>query len=185
MVKKINEYTEKVLKSKKLTNIIVFLCVAGIALIFLSNCYGKVNNKKTDGLQENTADLYKQQIENELTAVIENIEGTGNVKVLVTLETGVEYVYENEESNGTSLTEDYSGDSQTKMQKSNSNNKNIILTDDGCGGKKPLLKTEIQPTVKGVVVVCDGGDNEEVAEKIENLVTVALNISSKNVCVSK
>ncbi len=184
MIKKINEYTEKILKSKKLTNIIIFLCVAGIALIFLSNYYGKSNNKSDDS-KENTAEAYKQQIENELTAVIQNIEGTGNVKVLVTLETGVEYVYENEESNGTSMSEDYSGDSQKKMQKSNSNNKNIILIDDGNGGKKPLLKTEIQPTVKGVVVVCDGGDNEEVAEKIENLVTVALNISSKNVCVSK
>ena len=40
-------------------------------------------------------------------------------------------------------------------------------------------------TVKGVVVVCEGGDLPQVQQRIIEAVTTALNISSKRVCVTK
>ena len=39
--------------------------------------------------------------------------------------------------------------------------------------------------VKGVVVVCQGGDNAAVSQRIVDAITTALNISSKRVCVTK
>lgn len=43
----------------------------------------------------------------------------------------------------------------------------------------------IEPTVRGVAVVCDGGDNPVTKEKIIDVVTKALNISSSRVSVTK
>ena len=52
-------------------------------------------------------------------------------------------------------------------------------------GRQGLLVTELQPTVKGVVIVCEGGDQPLVQQRVTDAVTIALNISSKRVCVTK
>lgn len=46
-----------------------------------------------------------------------------------------------------------------------------------------MLVTTQMPKVRGVAIVCDGGDNERIAEKIQNAVMSALNISSKKVYI--
>ena len=40
------------------------------------------------------------------------------------------------------------------------------------------------PEVRGVAVVCRGGDDELINEKIKNAVTAALNITSKRVYIA-
>lgn len=47
------------------------------------------------------------------------------------------------------------------------------------------IVTEIQPTVRGVVVVCDGGAQESVCRRVTEAVTTALGITSGRVCVEK
>lgn len=44
---------------------------------------------------------------------------------------------------------------------------------------------EIEPVIRGVVVVCQGGDNPIVVERVLSAVTKALNISTSKVCVTK
>ena len=46
-----------------------------------------------------------------------------------------------------------------------------------------MLVTVEMPEVRGVAIVCDGGDNEYIAEKIQNAVTAALDITSKRVYI--
>ena len=55
-------------------------------------------------------------------------------------------------------------------------------TDTGPVG---LLITRIQPTVKGVAVVCDGGGNAAVQQRVMQVVTTAFHISERRVCVVK
>ena len=47
------------------------------------------------------------------------------------------------------------------------------------------MTAELEPRVKGVVVVCEGGDRPEVVGKVVDAVTVALDISSARVSVSR
>ena len=44
--------------------------------------------------------------------------------------------------------------------------------------------TEIQPTVKGVIVVCAGAENEAVVERVQTAVQTVLHITSRRVCVT-
>lgn len=44
---------------------------------------------------------------------------------------------------------------------------------------------EIEPVIRGVVVVCQGGDNPVVVERVFSAVTKALNITTSKVCVTK
>ena len=66
----------------------------------------------------------------------------------------------------------------------------IFLTMDNSGEnvylKNSDTKTEsIEPKVRGVVVVCEGGDNPLVVAHVMDAVTKALDISSDKVCVTK
>ena len=98
----------------------------------------------------------------------------------MTLESGVEYVYAKEQRENS----DYKEEGGEKVSKSADTQENIILI-DGSNGKTGLLLTEIQPQVKGVVVVCSGGDTAAVCERATQAVVAALNISSRRVCVTK
>lgn len=44
---------------------------------------------------------------------------------------------------------------------------------------------EIEPLIRGVLVVCEGGDSPVVVERITQAVTKALDISSAKVCITK
>ena len=44
---------------------------------------------------------------------------------------------------------------------------------------------QIEPVIRGVVVVCQGGDNPVTVQRVLSAVTKALNISSAKVCVTK
>ena len=44
--------------------------------------------------------------------------------------------------------------------------------------------TEIQPTVKGVIVVCAGAYDETVAQRVQTAVQTVLHITAKRVCVT-
>lgn len=60
------------------------------------------------------------------------------------------------------------------------NSYEYIYLDDG----KTLQKIN-EPTVRGVVVACEGADSALVRENITELLTTALNIPSTKVCISK
>ena len=52
--------------------------------------------------------------------------------------------------------------------------------------KDSATKTkEIQPHIRGVLVVCEGGDDPVVVERITSAVTKALDISTAKVCIAK
>lgn len=44
---------------------------------------------------------------------------------------------------------------------------------------------EIEPLIRGVLVVCEGGDSPVVVERITEAVTKALDISAAKVCITK
>ena len=59
-----------------------------------------------------------------------------------------------------------------------------VLVTPADGGEQALLVTTEMPQVRGVAVVCEGGDDEIINEKITNAVTAALNITSKRVYIA-
>ena len=44
--------------------------------------------------------------------------------------------------------------------------------------------TEVQPTVKGVMVVCAGAEDQTVAERVQTAVQTVLHVASRRVCVT-
>lgn len=69
-------------------------------------------------------------------------------------------------------------------------NAKIFLTMDNDGENVYLNNTDtktksITPVVRGVVIVCDGGDDPVVISRVMSAVTKSLDISINKVCVTK
>lgn len=166
------------------TKLIVLAGVLGIALILISEFTPK-QVQKTDATNPvGTNEEYITRLEDKIYQLVTSIEGVGQAKVLVTLESGVEYVYASAEKKNTDVTQDYSDEEVKKLHEKGNSESSYILVDGG-NGKEALIKTQIEPTVKGVVVVCEGADNYVVEERVLNAVTTALDLSSAQVCISK
>lgn len=164
--------------------LVIAVGMIGMALILLSSLLeGKTTVPTTEEPWSN--EQYQAMLEEKLLETVSSVEGVGKAKVMVTLESGVEYVYAQAEKKNTDSTQDYEGDETTRIQQKDQTELSYILVDSGSGKREALLQTQIQPKVKGVVVVCEGAGNVVVEQRVLNVVTTSLDIPSSKVCVTK
>lgn len=166
--------------------IIIISGLIGIGLIFISNMLStKDSPKKENKEKQISVNEYVETLEENIKSLVSSISGAGKSKVLITLESSSKNVYATEQKKNSEAVEDRENESISKKRETNDFETKYIKIKDENGAEKPLAVTEIQPTIKGVVIVCDGGDNPVVQEKIINAVKTALNITSKRVYVTK
>ena len=186
MIEDKNKKIREFLLNDKFRKIIIFVGVLGIALIFISGFFKTGVTKKTKKNSQNSSTKeYVFQLESSLKEMVSSIKGAGNTKVLVTLENTEETVYATEEKKNKEATEDKTDGQLSKKRESDDCEKKYITIKDADGTERALSVTQIQPTVKGVVVVCDGGDVPDVQQRITEAIKTALNITSKRVYVTK
>lgn len=159
--------------------------VLGIVLILLAPT-GRQKEQQTEApVPQTLSDAdYTAQLEAKMYRLVTSIEGVGRTEVLVTLENGAEYVYASEEKKNTDVTQDYSGEEVKKLHEKDNSESSYILV-DGSDGKEALVRTRLEPTVRGIVVVCDGADDIAVQARVIQAVTTALDVSSAQVCIVK
>ncbi len=172
----------KWLQNGKGVKVAVALGLIGMVLILVSEWLPS-GEGKVDTSPVKTTEQYRAETEQHLKELLSHMEGVGQCRIFVTFESGVEYVYATEQKGNSDYSENKNDSSEQVSQKENTEESIILI--DGDNGKTGLLRTEIQPQVKGVVVVCEGGGNAAVAERIVSAITTALNISSRRVCVTK
>ncbi len=182
---------QRLAENEKYRKIIVVAGLAGIALILISgnlkSCDGSpsAQAQPVSSQPAATAEQYEKSLEEDLTAIIAQISGVGNVKVLVTLDKTAEYVYATEDKQSRQQTSESDGSQTGKSEDDYSDETNYLLIKNSDGSEQALRVTEIQPLVKGVVVVCDGGGDPSVQQSVTDAVTTALHITSVRVCVIK
>jgi stage III sporulation protein AG len=173
---------------KKTTAILFIIGIAGIALIFISEFIHPASDNSQQAVQTvQNSDIgtYESQTETRLENIIGEINGVGRVKVLVTAERGVENIYEQDNKTTTDKTQQSGGDGSVQTQDNNNTEQSPIIVNNDSGGQQALVKTQIQPQIIGVVVVCDGGDNADVQESVVNAVSTALGLPTNEISIMK
>lgn len=176
----------KICSHKNFSKYIVILGILGMLMIFASGFFK--NDAKTSDIKpkENISlEQRREKLEKNLENIISGIQGAGDSKVLITLETGTETVYATEERNNNEASEDKSSGEITRKKESNDCEKRFITVKDSEGTEHALAITEIEPKIKGVVIICPGGDDMLVKKRIVEATTTAFNIKSTQVCVTK
>lgn len=172
MANKITETLKGMLSgdSKKI-KIIVAVGLIGIVLIFASDMLDSGEKKRVSDDDGISYEEYTKQLEDKLTQLVSSISGVGECQVMITLENTTESVY--------------ATDVEIKNDDSSINQKDEYVIYDSENGETPVLIKEYLPKVQGVTVVCTGGDNTAVKEKIIETVTSLFNIPTNRVSVSK
>lgn len=169
--------SENIIARLKNPKVLVIIGLLGILLIFFSTLFSG-DDTEVDLQGEMTAEEYRIGLEKQLTETVKSITGSRKVSVVVTLDSGIRYTYAD------TVEETTSDKTESNSQSTGSELKSGYITvKSPQGGEEALLVTTEMPEIRGVAVVCEGGDNELLREKIENAVTAALNITSKRVYI--
>lgn len=174
-----NEITERLTKRLRSPKALIIIGFVGILLIFLSTL-GKDSQSETPdtATEEISVEQYRLSLEKDITEMVRTITGSRKVTVVVTLDSSIRYSYadiKEESSKEETLKENKTSDSELKS--------GYITVKTADGGEKALIVTTQMPEIRGVAVVCQGGDDEALKEKIKNAVTSALNITSQRVYI--
>ncbi len=174
-----NERLEKYIKLFKNPKNLMLLGAVCIALIALSSLTSKTD--KQEQKQDSTsitAEDYKTAIEEDIVKTVKEITGSKKVSVIITLKSGIKYSYaDTREESATQKQEKENLTSDSTFKDG------YITVKNADGGEEALLVTAEMPEIRGVAIVCEGGDNSYIAEKIKNAVTAALDINSRRVYI--
>ena len=139
--------------------------VIGTILGILLLVSGSILPHSTEKQDENTAVLYyTERLENRVQQLCTSVQGVTEAEVLLTLENGSEYVY-------------------AQNAKSDVGAGDYIFVTNG-EAEDPVLVKEIYPQVRGVAVVCTGGESPAVQQTIIRLLSASLGISSNRIQVA-
>lgn len=177
-IEKFKEKLKDFLTKKNRTRFIVILGICGIVLIMLSELIPNKNEEEDNVIVSNdpvTEDTYeyKKQIESELSDILGEIRGVGEIQVMVTIEGTTEYVYAEELDTDT----DKDGEKISEQYKNQ-----IVMTEEN-GKKDALVRKIIKPQISGVVIVCQGGGDVSLNERVLRAASTALNLPSSKICV--
>lgn len=164
-------------------NLLFALGLLGIALIFLADFSFKKDAEIPAAAQASSFDsqTYTQQLQKQLEETIAQVEGAGEARVMVTLESGEQTVYACAEKTGT----DYTQTGEERVSEKSTYQNDYIMVEDQNGNKRALQQTTLEPEIKGVAVVCRGGDDIMVVKRVTELVSVLLGVPTNRICVTK
>lgn len=98
---------------------------------------------------------------------------------MVTLESGAEQVYARNEK----IKSDTSGGTALEKENFSDEKEYVLIETDGNEGG--MIIKLIQPKIRGVAVVCEGGGSDAVRQEITQAITAVLDISASRVYITK
>ena len=154
-----NEFIKKYANNKSLY--IIFI-IGIVFMLMPGSGQRQENDKKTQNYN-----IYSDEAK--LQEILSKIDGVGEVSVMITYygTTSYDLAFERNESGSVSE------DETTKSEE------NSVITADG----QPLVKGEVYPRAKGVVIIAEGAANPTVKKAITDAATAALEVGIHKVCV--
>ena len=164
---------------KHLNIILLTLLVALILIIWFADFGTNTNEKQTSTSTSGTNTLsdYTTLLETKLSKTLSQIEGAGNVDVMITLDGASQLILAYDTESRTNSTDNTTASgTSTKSNNTTTNSTPIIITKNG--QSEPLVLSEIMPNINGVVVVCEGANNIRVKLNILQAVQALLGVNS-------
>jgi len=172
-------------ENKKFRIALYIISGAIVLIIFLSGFFEKDTTKTTEKVAvEAPTKEYVSELEHRVSELVSSIKGVGRSKVMITLESGVEKVFATEANEDINRLTNSTSDSTRKEERQEIQKKYIVIQ-NGDGSEDVLVQTTLEPKIRGVVIVCDGGDNASIVARITEAVSVALDLDYNRIYVTK
>ena len=177
MFKNLNEKDKK-----KIYSLLTLAVICGIARIAMSGLEDKVvaskdevNNKITQ--EELSNESSKATLEEKLKNILSQIEGAGEVDVMITYESSEEIQPAFNTNTTTEETKEVDQQGGERTVTTSSENKTMITS----SSNEPIVIKTNQPKINGVIVVATGAKDLTVKETLYSAVQTALQVQGHQV----
>lgn len=183
------------LNSKLVTNLIIILAV-GIVLVLISDFYRDLNPvgttapnteiiNNTDNQGNDSKSDSVTELENRLIEILGKIQDAGKVSVMITLKSGSEIIPAKDESITDKTTDEKDVEGGTRAINEKNTSDQVVFMNDQGGTSKPLVLKEINPDIKGVIIVAEGANDPRVKLQLTEAVQTVLDVPAYRVSVFK
>ena len=137
-------------------------------------------NKQTEAVKEEISEK-EYSMEAELKEILQRISGVGRTEEFITYEDEGKIVVEKDESVSEELIEEADSSGGTRTTTSTRNEKATVY---GIADA-PYVIQELSPTIKGILVVAEGGGNVTVKKQIQETIEALFGLDSHKISIMK
>ena len=189
---KLVAYSKEKKGKQKIEKLVIFLILGVIIIIVASSFFSGDNNKNINTKEQaNVALLSTKEtgeilkLEERLEQILQEIEGVGCVKVMVTGVSDGEAVYAYNNSEQSNMQEQLKETEILSKADETRSETELVFMDGITGGRIPVEIERLKPEIVGVVVVADGGGSSSVCTDIISAVEALLGIPKHRIQVLK
>lgn len=172
-------------------NQLVLILLTGILLLVIAIPVSEPSEETLEDTQstqsaamQETGD-YEEYLEKKTARALEDVEGVGEVTVMITLKSDGQKIIEKDQSSSVQTTEEADSGGGTRSVEDQSSDKTSIYEQTADGASTPYVSKELAPEVEGVVVIADGGDDAVVARNITEAVQALFGVEAHKIKIMK
>lgn len=182
---------------------ITFL-LAGVLILVISLPTGKKavqKDEKTEKIEERgtnasdeslgketeytmTDEAYVKELEARLREILKEMDGIGDVSVMITLSQSRELIFQKDEKKTQKQTEDNASQTSIKLGREMITEENTVYAENG-KEKEPVVIKQIYPKVEGVIIVAEGVGNGNLKAEITEAVQALFGLEAHKIKVLK
>lgn len=168
------------MKSDKRFELLVYgALILTMVVLFIISPSGEKTKSSGDDVAKQHEQNDIEELEERLEAILGSIRGAGRVRVMITYDTSSRLVPAMSTDVQSGTTENTSGESQSVSETRTESSRPATIS--GSGGTETIVLTEIEPTVRGVIVTAEGAADVSVRVKLCNAVMTVLGISADRI----
>ncbi len=173
----------KFFETEKNKQSILILFFIGVLLVVVNN-FGKQNNFnepksfETEEIIQYTD--YSKSLENKLENILSEVAGAGDVSVMITLNNEGEKTLAFDYDYSSKKTNETDNNGGIREIEELTENTNTLFSNS-----VPVILKESTPSVKGVVIITEGGDNVEIVQSFRNVCMALLDLPAHKIQVLK
>ncbi len=157
-------------------SLLVGIGLLGIGCIALSDLLLSSHGSQSEAAPtQSTASAadqdYAMLLEQRLGRMLMQLEGVGNVQVMITVNSTAAQIYAEEVK-------------ASENDRGSQSEHNLVITRQN-GDEAPLIEKTEYPAVQGVIVLCSGGHSATIKEQVTKAVSTVLNIPAADIYVGK
>lgn len=165
--------------------LLLALVIGGITLTYLPEPSTAAVSEGTEMVQVSSgntqATTYEELLEIRMETILENLDGAGKAKVMITTSGSTEKVVAEEVVQNKQGTEETTGSGSKKTSEKEDVERKVVMEKGGT----PFVVKENKPQVEGVLVLAEGADDANIKNAIIQSVSSLLDVPVHKIAVYK
>lgn len=185
-----------ILNNKKIKDAVVVVLILAFLLVLVSvfTDTKKSEAKQTDGsaiIEETNESIKNIDVQNqkyeekqraELKSILEQMDGVGNVEVMMHFESGEVKVPAIDNNNQASVTEETDSNGGSRVSNQETDGSKVVMRSSD-GDNEPVILQTKNPTITGILITAEGAESSKVKYDIQVAISSLYGISLDKVNV--